>query len=206
MNAKTAGNKSMRTVVLVMAWFLLGGCSPGSTEDGATTPSTDGPLKVMSFAGELSADAPRSGGRWMETFSAVVLCTTEPIDVTSVVYSGPTSPISSFATLHWISEAKKRTPSTVISMRGAPDAEDPEWSELGGRFVRVSGDEIRMQPNCEDGRKVELLTTLDVSKRGADIDAVTVEYSSQDIEYQLEVPYHYVACGQNIADQARFCE
>lgn len=200
-----ASSWTLRLLALLACVLLVGGCTGSST--GSNEPGlTSGPLKIMSYAGELSANKPPSAGNsWTETFGGVILCTTAPVLIGSVRYSGPTEPIHSYATLHWITEQKQPTSTSVLSMRGGPERNATNWRALGGRFERVTEADILVKPNCEERRKLELLTTVRAAKRGADITTIVVEYSFEGADYSLQVPYRYVACGVAIGNPNRYC-
>ncbi len=198
--------KRLRSVLLVlMCLLLLNSCSH---DDQAAPSASSGPLRILSFDGELSAYGPRNVNHsWTETFSGVVVCAEAPVVVTAVDYAGPTDPLKAFATLHWIvGRNGKKTPSSMLSLRGSPTSHDPDWTSLGGRFERVSGSGVSVQPNCSSGRKIELLTTLVASKGGADVSSIVIAYTSNGANFSLKVPYRYVACGEDITEPERYCE
>lgn len=134
------------------------------------------------------------------TYSAVIMCTRSRIVITDVTYDGPHLPLKSYATLHWLGDGS----SSVISMAGKPDPDNPEWAALGGRFERVSPNGTTVVPTCSNGPDVELLTTVRSGAGGAELDDIVIEYTQGGSDYQLSVPYRYISCGASTQSK-RFC-
>ena len=191
-------------MLLAFGLLLVPACSSDTKAD--TSESSAGPLDVLSYPGELSAYAPFGGGRWTESFSGVIMCTTSPIVVTDVEYSGPTEPLEVFATIHQISDNKtKDTPRTILSMQGRPDPSKEKWAALLGRFERVSDEGVRVNSSCAENQRVELITTMHISHRGGDVDSVVLNYQHDGEDYRLPIPNRYVACGDAITEPDLYC-
>jgi hypothetical protein len=121
------------------------------------------------------------------------------VTVTSVAYSGAVAAIEAYATLHWIDpDPGAGRFGSILSMRGAPGSDVAEWGKVSGRMQRVTSAGVHLPPTCGSGTDIELLSTLRVSRHGADVPFIAVHYSSSGNDYTLTVPYRYVACGDAI--------
>ncbi|UPK76646.1 hypothetical protein MU582_08420 [Nocardioidaceae bacterium SCSIO 66511] len=82
---------------------------------------------------------------------------------------------------------------------GAPEGQiGPRRNQIPGRILGAP-DGTEVEQRCDDEPSadgtLQLLTVLDVGRKGAEVPRYYVDYSADGRKYTVEVPWQMVACG-----------
>lgn len=180
---------------------------PGCTSDTPADSESSGPLSGPISSGLSGIFTPPGRERWSATFGTQ-LCVegSDEVVITGLAYDVTTDPVELDT---WIRRVPARAQQTgegnwlaMGSRIGGKDGILGPGSRVRGEIeTDAVGQRIDLGCEVTDGSFVELLTVMQVDRRGGQVDELRIDYDAGGAAYDLEVAWTYVACGTDVDAQ-----
>lgn len=188
--------------------FAVGGCARVHPQP--ETYLHEGPLRIADNDGGLSIERPSGhAADWWATVGGILLCSTEPVQVLSVVATWKLEPTDVRYSLRTWRPTRARRPvqDPIASAVGTPPSFAEEYAQLGpiaGRlWTRLSDAPVTSPcPKGGIGKDLtELLISVHVDRHGADFHRLVITYLAGGRTHRrLLDGWQYIACGDRVTE------
>lgn len=205
----------MRALLSCVAAVMVVAVAGCGTADGSSD-GTDGPLSATLSSGGNAVYAP-DVVPWRVSFGHFVLCTADPdadLVVQDLDYAITVPPRHVEVYVRTV-EAGVVPPGNIASKHqpfysslGSPPRFKEAYSDVDrppvGTFSEWTGD-LRVSQPCSKSRErvhgyTELVFVLEVGRRGAQVDGLTLDYVADGEQHRLRVPWTMIGCGDAITE------